>query len=409
MEQTTTQPSRQLERPREGRSVAGVAAAIANYSNVSVGLVRVIFVVAIFFGGVGLAAYLAGWVLIREEGEERSLVEGWLGNATSPTSWIGLGLVALAVLAIVSSIDAFSSRVVLAAALVILGVLMYRGSFDDAALVRRQPPGVRAEVADDSSPTPAGDPDADDPDADDPEEALLAARQELDADVPPPVGAGPPRPPTTHTVEMPVRTPRPRSRLGRFTFAALLIVLGSMAVADTADLVGFAIADYLAVALMIVGAGLLIGALFGRAYTLIIVGLVLVAGVQFTTWFDVRLGGGFGDPRFSAVTAEQVEPTYELLAGELHLDLSDLDPTTVTATDVSVGAGELRVIVPDDMNIVVDMRVIAGELTWPETVVAGTDLDRRYQRSPEGAVGTIEIDAAVGFGQLIVQLDAREG
>lgn len=62
-------------RPRQGRIVAGVAAAIAKGTGIDVGLVRLGFVISLFFGGFGLVAYLAGWAFIPSEGEGQSPAE----------------------------------------------------------------------------------------------------------------------------------------------------------------------------------------------------------------------------------------------------------------------------------------------------------------------------------------------
>jgi phage shock protein C len=66
---------RKLERPREGRYVAGVAAGLAAYFGVDVTLVRVVFAVAALFGLLGILAYLVAWALIPEEGEKESIAE----------------------------------------------------------------------------------------------------------------------------------------------------------------------------------------------------------------------------------------------------------------------------------------------------------------------------------------------
>lgn len=68
-----------LVRPRSGRMVAGVAAAIARQLGVDVTLVRLAFVVSLFFGGLGVLVYLAAWLLIPEEGQERSTAERIVG------------------------------------------------------------------------------------------------------------------------------------------------------------------------------------------------------------------------------------------------------------------------------------------------------------------------------------------
>src|SRR5580692_5807631 len=66
-------PARALSRPREERMLAGVAAGFARYLGIDVMLVRVALVVLCFVGGIGLPLYLASWLLIPDEGAERSI------------------------------------------------------------------------------------------------------------------------------------------------------------------------------------------------------------------------------------------------------------------------------------------------------------------------------------------------
>lgn len=70
-----------LRRPRRGRMLAGVAAALADRTGIDVALVRLGFVVSLFFGGIGLAAYVAGWILIPEEGQSTAPAEKWFGSS----------------------------------------------------------------------------------------------------------------------------------------------------------------------------------------------------------------------------------------------------------------------------------------------------------------------------------------
>ena len=53
--------------------LAGVAAGIARYLGADVTLVRVVLAVLVFVGGAGVPLYLAGWLLIPEEGAEQSI------------------------------------------------------------------------------------------------------------------------------------------------------------------------------------------------------------------------------------------------------------------------------------------------------------------------------------------------
>lgn len=56
-----------LSRPRNGRVVAGVCAAIANRFGVSPFLVRVLFLVSMLLPGPQILIYIAGWILIPEQ------------------------------------------------------------------------------------------------------------------------------------------------------------------------------------------------------------------------------------------------------------------------------------------------------------------------------------------------------
>jgi phage shock protein PspC (stress-responsive transcriptional regulator) len=75
-----TEPFDRLHRVGPGRMVAGVAGGVADYFDVDPTLVRVGFVVLAFMGGLALPAYLAGWLLIPEEGHDHSVAEDLLGH-----------------------------------------------------------------------------------------------------------------------------------------------------------------------------------------------------------------------------------------------------------------------------------------------------------------------------------------
>jgi phage shock protein PspC (stress-responsive transcriptional regulator) len=66
---------RRLQRPVKGRMIAGVAAGFAEYFGLDPVLVRVVLVVVTLIAGVGVLIYLAGWLLIPEEGEQASILE----------------------------------------------------------------------------------------------------------------------------------------------------------------------------------------------------------------------------------------------------------------------------------------------------------------------------------------------
>jgi len=77
---------KKLQRPREGRWVAGVCAGLGEYFDVDANLVRVIFAIVTIFGGMGILIYLAGWLLMPEQGESDSIAERLINSKTGTRS-----------------------------------------------------------------------------------------------------------------------------------------------------------------------------------------------------------------------------------------------------------------------------------------------------------------------------------
>jgi len=115
----TSQPKTRLRRPREGRVLGGVAAAVAGHTGASVGLVRLGFLVAALFGGFGVVLYLAAWALLPSDDEETAPAEQWLHNLTTPGRRLGaflIGIAGLIVLAGAAPATILAAVVLLAAA-----------------------------------------------------------------------------------------------------------------------------------------------------------------------------------------------------------------------------------------------------------------------------------------------------
>ena len=67
--------------------LAGVAAGIARYLSVDVTVVRIVFaVLAIVGGGAGVVLYLAGWLLMPEDGSEQSIVSQFIQSRRARSS-----------------------------------------------------------------------------------------------------------------------------------------------------------------------------------------------------------------------------------------------------------------------------------------------------------------------------------
>jgi phage shock protein PspC (stress-responsive transcriptional regulator) len=70
----TAEPERMLlRRSYHDRMLGGVAGGLARYFGVDAVLVRIAFVVLTFVGGAGIPLYLAGLLLIPEEGSDQSI------------------------------------------------------------------------------------------------------------------------------------------------------------------------------------------------------------------------------------------------------------------------------------------------------------------------------------------------
>ncbi len=137
MEQTTEQASEEqakapqrpteMTRPVSGRVIAGVAAGIAERFGLPVLLIRIGFVATAFAGGLGVALYLAGWALIRSADEADTPAERFFRGERTTSSWVGIALIIVAGLIILGNFTFFSGEVLLAIALLSVGVLLYTG------------------------------------------------------------------------------------------------------------------------------------------------------------------------------------------------------------------------------------------------------------------------------------------
>jgi phage shock protein PspC (stress-responsive transcriptional regulator) len=72
-----------LRRPFAGRMLAGVAEGMGRYLGIDTTLVRIAFVVLVFLGGAGIPLYLAGLLLIPDEGTDQSIASSFIDSFQS--------------------------------------------------------------------------------------------------------------------------------------------------------------------------------------------------------------------------------------------------------------------------------------------------------------------------------------
>ncbi|GAA2136000.1 hypothetical protein GCM10009844_01830 [Nocardioides koreensis] len=354
-----------LRRSVTDRKIAGVAGGLARHLDVDPVILRVAFVVLVFFGGAGLILYGACWLLVPEEGSESAPLH--LDDRSRSVALVLVGVVAaLALLGDTWGASWFPWPLAVIALVVVLVLSRKdRGSAPPAPAYG--PPTADAAAAT-YTPGPAS-------------------------------GYAPPAYPPSDWAPVRPRSPRRRGPI-LFWFTLALIALAE-GVLGIVDLAGAAIAApaYPALAVGITGLMLLVGAFWGRAGGLILVGLVATAVLAGTTvadnWEGERL-------ERTPTRAAGVDDTYRISTGELVLDLrqvrdlSRLDGRTVHVTG---DVGRLEVIVPDGLDADVHADVDGpGNINLFSEETGGIDLamDRTHDGGARAPELTIVADLSVG-------------
>ena len=425
------QPGRQLRRPFQDRAFAGVAAGLGHRFNVSPAWFRVAFILLALAGGVGFLLYGIGWILIPDEGSNESIAEGWVDgfDASNSAMVIGVVLIGVASVVLASSFRLVSGRFVVAAVLLVLGVLLYRGD-----LTRSKEPsdpedstGPESPLVDDSAPESLDDDDAarasadgsDDEDgsiepggADDATPVAVGAAAAAGAGAVATVAA-PARPPKHRPPKH--RPPKPRSILGQLTLAATLIAIGGLALLDVAEVLYPDPVHYLAVAVGVIGGGLLVGTLFGRARWLIFIGLFLAPFLFVASFVSEWSFSGEAGERYIQVTSiedlERANFSYDHSFGVLELDLRWFefpagvsDPVPPISIDARVSAGELRIRLPQDTGAVVTGSAGMGSVKLFGDESAGIGVSNTAETGDEVTNVVFSIDARADFGTVVVDV-----
>jgi hypothetical protein len=198
--------------------------------------------------------------------------------------------------------------------------------------------------------------------------------------------------------------------LGRLTLGVALLVTGSLVALDLAGVISVSAVVVLASALAVTAAGLLVGALIGRSRALIVWGivlaLVLIPLSAVPRGIDWNTGDGTGDRTYRVHTLADLQPEYSLGAGSLTLDLRALDPTTPTDVDVSIGVGEVIVLVPPDVPTSANADVGIGQIDMPdEPQHGGFDIEQSWTTPgdpPTAATGSFDLTLSAGMGSVTV-------
>lgn len=374
-----------LRRSLTDRKIAGVAGGIARHFDIDPLVVRVALVVLVLFGGGGVLLYGVAWLLVPDDAGDAVV------RIDDRSRSVALTIVGvLALLSVVG--DAFGGwdfpwpLPVIGVVLII--VLMGRrrhgwhgrhhqpwhGSWQGApgteGAVRNGPPWAQPGTAETS----------------------------VDAEAPAPTYAGyePPAPPAPAR-----RDPRRRGPvLFGFALALGVFALGVLATGDLAG-VDVPVSAYPATVLATCGVMLVVGAFWGRAGGLILVGLLAAFATLVTSLVDGLDAGRLVD---RPTTAAALESSYDLDAGEIEIDLTRLDAGALDALDgrtldLEATFGHLVLIVPDEgLDIRAESTIDGGG----ETVMFGDRVDGSTDGTYDGgaSVPQLTVDARLVFGQI---------
>lgn len=366
--QSATTP--RLVRRSDGRMIAGVCNGIADHFGIDPILVRIAFVVITFFGGAGVIAYAAAWLLIPEDGETTSIGERVLREHR----WgriAGFVLIAIAISSLARPVWWVGGHSLFSVLLIVGGLYLLSPGFAGRAAGPATP---------DAPPSP--------PVAPDPTTEFSFTQQYPPPTAPPPAA----------------KRPKRRGGLGALTFGLLFIGGGvvGLLLAGGNDIEP---AYVFAVGLLVVGAALVVSTWFGRSFVLIPLGIVLAGLMSISTVIDVPITGGVGDKRATPLTVTELKNEYHLGVGDLRLDLTHLnfERGSVHTVKASVGIGSLRVTVPRNATVELRGHAGLGELRLFDQREGGIDVDRDSTQSAVGEnAPRLILDVEVGIGEVRV-------
>lgn len=128
MSENATPDRQPLLRDRDQKMIAGVCTGLGRHLDIDPVVFRILFAVLTFFGGLGILAYAACWLIIPETGEDSSEAQRLL---TGPNVYVAAGAAALMVLGLLWFTNILANRfdrslpIILAGAAAI-GVVVWR-------------------------------------------------------------------------------------------------------------------------------------------------------------------------------------------------------------------------------------------------------------------------------------------
>ncbi len=368
-----------LRRNTGDRMIAGVAGGISEHFGIDPVIVRIGFIALTFLGGAGLALYLVGWLAVPRD-TSGSIVTDTLGNE-NPRRVRGVLAIAaivaglyVTVLASRTLFDLFTEIITaapyLALMLIAAGAALVLWPKTSGAERAAAPKQDAASGASASATVAAAEP---------PPETAAAAAMAAAATAPTPepaAAASPTAAPVSGAASEQGRKPRRRRRsvTGPLTVAVLLVLAGGVLLLAGLAVHETSIATALAVAVMVAGAGLAVSAFFVPARGLLALGAVLAVPLVLVAGTDVSLWSGAGERRVEITSPDDLQDEYRYGIGELVVDMRQLDLAgAARRVDIGLVVGEIRVYVPDSVELVIDADIGAGQFDARRRILVDVD------------------------------------
>lgn len=369
---------RSLRRDVDDRKIAGVCGGLARHLDIDPTLVRVVMVVLAIFGGAGLVLYAALWLFVPEQHTGSALIP--VGEAAR-NAVVVVALVLAFLVALPAGLDGDGGVAVplLVLAVILVAVLMSRDSATRSAQPRS------------SGPTAEGGTD---------HVASAATGDRGGHHTVAPAAPATPAAPSSRRAAA-----RRGPVLVGFALASVALALGVLGLVDAT---GTSVPDagYPALALAVVGAWLVVGSVLGRPGGLVLLGVLALLALGATSLVEPRFEGE-RELVVRPTSADRLDPSYDIPAGRAEIDLRgirDLEALDGRTLDVDVNAGEIVLIVPEDLAVDLEAQVAGGgEISTPDVNRGGWGVDVDDTVRGDESRATIQADLQLGFGSIHVR------
>jgi len=196
----------------------------------------------------------------------------------------------------------------------------------------------------------------------------------------------------------------PKRPYGAVVTGALLVVVGGLWLLDATDVVDLRVAIVLPAVLAVIGLALIVGAFDGPHPGLVVAGVfVSLAVLAVAAAPPDAFHGGIGERSIRVTDQADLAARYDVGLGELSLDLSDLDMTESAEIEATVGAGELTIMLPQDLAVDISASAGAGQVDLFGEVNEGLSVTDTYTSDGfESATVTLTLDLDVAAGNIEV-------